>query len=50
MRLNSLGLTLDKSLSFFKAIDDIKAKFHKRINLLKIITNQSWSLTEYIAQ
>jgi hypothetical protein len=41
-----LGLTLDKSLSFFKEIDDIKAKCHKRINLLKIISNKSWSLTE----
>jgi hypothetical protein len=38
--------SLDKSLTFYKAINEIKAKCQKRINLLKIISSKSWGLTE----
>jgi hypothetical protein len=40
-----LGLYLDRSMNFTKCVEDIHAKSHKRLNVIKILSHKSWNLT-----
>jgi hypothetical protein len=39
-----LGITFDRTMTFNACIQDIKAKCHKRLNIIKILKHKSWRL------
>jgi len=41
----SLGITFDRSLNFESHIKKIEEKCHDRLNIIKILSHRSWSLT-----
>ena len=41
-----LGIIFDEKLSFRKYIDEIKAKCSSRLNLIKILSNKKWCLSQ----
>ncbi len=40
-----LGLYLDRSMNLTKCVEDLHAKCHKRLNIIKILSHKSWNLT-----
>ncbi len=39
-----LGVTFDRTMTFNACIQDIKAKCHKRLKIIKILKHKSWRL------
>ncbi len=41
-----LGITFDSKLNFNKHIENVKSKCTQRMNLIKILSNKKWQLTD----
>ena len=44
-QIKFLGINFDRTLSFNSCFQEIKAKCHKRLNIIKILKHKSWGLS-----